>query len=257
MQNLEEIPTTEQDLTLEVPGVDITPYDSWKSDPSPQNLHRAVKKMDPTIKNVMQSIGAGSDPYIYSQARVLTAKALETYDPQYGASLPTWVSRQLMPLRRMRRESQASIKMPESIQLDAYRIMSASRELEDIHGREPTLEEISEEAGVSLPRIKKVRRLNKQMPADGVFAGGGDDQGVAAPDHSEPDFQTEAADYVYHESDYVDKKILEHKLGYAGADLWDGQTLAHSLKVSPAQISRRSAKLALKMNEYTRILEGR
>lgn len=230
----------------------------WQPPADPLALRQAVRDLEPTIQQTLSNMGVQNDPYLHSQARVLTAKAIQTYDPSYGAALPTWVNRQLMPLRRMKRESQQSITMPESIQIDAYRLMSAERELEDRLGREPTLEELSEEANVAIPRIKKVRRRNFQTPADQQFVGGagGTEEGVASPGYSEPDWVGEAADYVYTESDYVDKKILEHKMGYAGAEEMDGQTLAKKLGVSPAQISRRAAKLAFKMNHYARILEG-
>lgn len=230
----------------------------WQPPSDPMALRQAVRDLEPTIQQTLSNIGIQNDPYLHSQARVLTAKAVQTYDPSRGATLPTWVNRQLMPLRRMKRESQQSITMPESIQLDAYKLMSSERELEDRLGREPTLEELSEEAGVAIPRIKKVRRRNIQTPADQQFVGGagGTEEGVSSPGYSEPDWVGEAADYVYTESDYVDKKILEHKMGYAGAEEMDGQTLAVKLGVSPSQISRRAAKLAYKMNHYARILEG-
>ncbi len=242
----------------QAPDLDqLDPVSRWQFERTPETLNRAVRDLDPLIKQTLNNIGAPNDPYLYSQARVLAANALHSYDPGHGAEVRTWVSRQLMPLRRMRRESQSSIKIPDSVQLDSYKLHSAQREFEDEHDREPDLHELSERAGISVPRIKKVRKQFLQMPADGAFTGGGDDEGVNQPDHSEPDYTTEAADYVYHEADYADRKILEHLLGYANSEPLDGVRLAAMLKIHPSQVSRRAAKLRLRINEYTRILEGR
>ena len=59
----------------------------------------------------------------------------------------------------------------------------------------------------------------------------------------------EAMDYVHHDSDYIDRKILEHKSGYGGAELLSPAAVAQKLGLTPSQLSRRSAKLALKIND--------
>jgi DNA-directed RNA polymerase specialized sigma subunit len=219
--------------------------------------------LDPGIRQTIHAIGGGSDPYLYSQARVLAAKAVETYDPQYGASLPTWVNRQLMPLRRIRREKQMAIKIPDSVQLDAYHLMRAESDFTDEHGREPDLLELSDATKMSTQRIEKVRKQFVSILGDSSInpdsentSAMSDSGGGQAAEFSSPDYDSEAMGYVYHESDYVDRKILEHKTGYGGADVLNGAELAAKLKISPAQVTRRAAKLTYKINEYRRMLEA-
>jgi len=233
------------------------PLALWLQEPSPQNLAGVVNTLDPIIKSTLTQIGGAGDPYLYSQGRVLAAKAVETYDPSYGASLPTWVNRQLMPLRRARRERQTSVRVPESVQLDAYQMMSAEREFMDTHDREPDLEELSELTKLPVKRIAKVRQAFIRTMTDAATDPdmGTEDKGVQGAAHSFPDHDKEALDYAYHEADYVDRKILEHKLGYGGALPLNGVELARLTKVSPAQITRRAAKLTMRLNEYRKILE--
>lgn len=247
----------DQPETLQEPADAPDAYAQWQVDRSPQSLARVVKDYEPMIRGTLSNIGAGQDPQLYSRARVLTAKAVETYNPEYGASLPTWVSRQLMPLRRMKRETQSSIRIPEGIQLDAYKLSRAQEEYMDEHDREPDLLELSDRTGLSVQRIKKVREKNVSVPSDAAISGvGGDDDKAFNPAHSEPDWTTEASDYVYHEVDYLDRKIMEHLMGYAGSEVMQGKDLADQLGISASQVSRRAARLAYKINEYRRILES-
>lgn len=237
-------------------AVTASPYDTWVSDPTPENLGAAVKDLDPVIRNVLHSIGGSGDPYLYSQARTLTAKAVMSYDPQYGAGLKTWTTRQLQPLRRTKRLSQSAIKIPESIQLDAWQIKKTEQSFMDEHGREPDMDELADAAGLSVKRIQKVQRQFMSTPADAVVTGdGSEDSGGLGQVGSATDFGAEAMDYVYKESDYLDRKILEYKMGYNGKPPLSGNEVAAKLKLTPVQVSRRSAKLGLKIQDYQHILE--
>lgn len=233
-----------------------TPYDKWVSEPTPENLGNTVKDLDPVIRNVLHSIGGTGDPYLYSQARTLTAKAVMSYDPQYGSGLKTWTSRQLQPLRRTKRLSQSAIRIPESVQLDAWQIKKTEQEFLDENGREPDMDELADAAGLSVKRIQKVQRQFMSTPSDSVVTGDGteDSSGIGQMG-GETDFGAEAMDYVFKESDYVDRKILEYKMGYNGKPALSGNEIAAKLKLTPVQVSRRSAKLALKVQDYQHILE--
>jgi len=239
-----------------------SPFDVWKAKPTPQNLSSVVKYLDPAIKQTIQSIGGGSDPYLYSQARVLAAKAVESYDPTYGAGLHTWVNRQLLPLRRIRREKQTAIKIPESVQLDAFHLMRTEEEFKEEYGREPDLEELSDKARMPIRRIEKVRQKFVSIVGDSATdpdaqneSAAGNSKGGVASEYSTPDYDTEAMDYVYQDSDYGDRKIMEPNAGYGGGSPLSGVELAAKLRVSPAQITRRAAKLTYKINEYVKMLE--
>lgn len=246
----------ETDLEQEDAPLELSPYDRWKSEPTPQHMAGVVKSLDGSIRQAMHSMGAGNDPYLMSRARTLAAGAVQTYDPAAGAGLHTWVNRQLLPINRMRREKQTAIKIPESVQLDAYRLMQAEREFEDENGREPDVEELADAVSMPVARIAKVReQFVRIMHDDAAGASGGEEptSGISV-EHETPDFDTEALSYVHHESDYIDRKILEHKTGYGGAEVLNGAELAAKLNVSPAQITRRSAKLTYKVNQYAKWL---
>jgi DNA-directed RNA polymerase specialized sigma subunit len=232
-------------------------YEVWRNDPTPENLSGVVSELSPMIKSTVHNIGGGSDPYLQSQARILAAKAVSTYNPEAGASLNTWVSRQLMPLRRIRREKQAPIKIPESVQLDALHLHNVEQEFISENGREPDLYELSDRASMGIPRIEQVRKKFIKTPSEIESSAdySTEDSPIAGAAYSYSDFESEATDYVYAESDYIDRKILEYKTGYKNSPVLDGQQIAQKLGISPAQVTRRAAKLTYKIQNYYNILE--
>ena len=71
-----------------------------------------------------------------------------------------------------------------------------------------------------------------------------------------PDFDLEALEYVFHDSDHVDRRILEMKLGYAGHPTLPPKAIAAALKLSPTQLSRRSARLSMRINNIASALKN-
>ncbi len=86
--------------TPELPTA-FDPVETWRADPSPQNLSRAVETLRPQINYQLHRYGLGSDPLAEGQARLLAAKALQTYDPASGAGIATWLDRSMQPLSRL------------------------------------------------------------------------------------------------------------------------------------------------------------
>ena len=223
-------------------------YDAWKNDPSPDNLGRVVDKLQPAINHSLRSLNASDDKLLQTKARNLAAKAVMNYSPEFGAALPTWTSNQLMPLHRMRRETQLPIKVPERTQLDAYTLMRAEQEFIDKKNREPDLEELADFSKIPVKRIEKIRRQFRRMPSSEVFG-----DGVS---QSDTDFAGEALDYIYKDADGIDRKIIEMKTGYGGKyDPMEPNAIAQQLQLTPSQLSRRSAKLTLQIQEIEEALQ--
>jgi hypothetical protein len=64
-------------------------------------------------------------------------------------------------------------------------------------------------------------------------------------------------DYIYDESDKVDRQIMEMKTGYGGKyEPMAPVDIARSLKLPPSQLSRRSARMAYKLQKYEQALEN-
>lgn len=249
-EELETIPAEKEaeDLIAQ----NATPYEKWQKDPSKTNLYNVVKHLQPTISSSLASIG-GNDPNVRAKARVVAAKAIQSYDPNSGASLPTWVSSQLRQLTRDVRKSNNVLSVPENAQLDAYHLYRTEVELEDELGRTPTVQELADRSAMSIKKIETVRKKIKAIATEGNFEA---DDGSSMLQNSKNDYSQEAIDYVYNESDLKDKQLLEHLVGYGGADVWDNKTIMANLKLTPVQLSRRKMRLSQRLQAIITDLES-
>jgi len=225
-----------------------TRYLQWRTRPNPDNMSQVIKALQPHIGYSVQAIGAHGDPYVNTMANVIAAQAVKTYNPDMpgAAGLHTHVKNQLQQLTRIARRSRSVLQVPERTQLDALAIHRAKTSFEEKHGREADVAELADHSGFSVKRIEKVLKQTRAVPSESAVPG--DDEQDAV------DFTPEAMDYVYHDADHVDRKILEHKTGYGGTDILPPALVAQKLGLTPSQLSRRSARLALKINELEQSL---
>lgn len=231
----------------------VTPDDLFKiyqSQPSQSNLNTVVQALRPAIDYAVQSAGASGDPYVRSMALAHAAKAVKKFDPtKAGASnLRTYVGSELQQIGRIARRSRSVLQLPERTQLDAYALMKARKGFESQHGREPDAGELADFSGYSIKRIEKVMKQTRAVSSESSLP--------SDTEKTDTDFQPEAVDYVYHDADHIDRRILEHKTGFGGAEILEPKMIAAKLKLTPSQLSRRSAKLALRINEIENALKS-
>ena len=224
----------------------LSPYDRWRVQKDGDSLYEVTKSLRPTIDSVVASLGGTGNPQIAAKARVIAAKAVQSYDPSAGATLPTWVSQQLRQLTRDIRKSNNMVHVPDGVQLDGYTLYRAEKEFEDEHGREPTVEELADISHLSIKRIKDVRSKMRPIVTD---ADTESEDGSSMLTMENSDYMQDALDYVYAESDRNDKKILEYTVGYGGTTPLDAKQIMQKLKLTPVQLSRRKARLSMRINE--------
>ena len=243
----EDIEVSEEELPK-----DMTPYELYKLNPTKQNLVAVTRQLQPTIDSVIASMGDAGNPHLRSRANVITAKAIKAYNPESGASLATWVSSQLRQLSRDARKSNNVLSIPEGVQLDSYALYRAEREFMEEHDREPTLKELADLTHLSQKRIAHIRKKVKAVVADDASTG---EDGTELAQGSETDHSQEAMDYIYNDSDTTDQKLLEYLLGYGGETPLDNKTIQQKLKLTPVQLTRRKARLAMRFNNIIADLE--
>ena len=222
-------------------------FEAYQKDPNPANLNAVVDSLKPTIGHALSSVGGQDDPALKIHARTMAANAVKKYRPDSGASLATWTSSQLQQLRRLRREVQSPVHVPERAQLDAMKLHRAEQAFHDDHNRVPTVGELADYTSMPVSRIEKVRRSFRRTPTEESVGSSGNAQ-VA-------DYAPEAMGYVYHDSDHVDRRIIELKTGYGGETQMAPQDIGVLLKLTPSQLSRRSARISLRMQELEEALQ--
>lgn len=217
-------------------------YQSYSSDPTPDNLFNVVDALSPTINYSLSAINASGDKLLRTKARNIAAQAVQKYDPTAGANLQTWTSNQLMQLRRIKRETQTPVKIPERTQLEAYSLARAEQEFYDKYNREPDLIELADYSKIPKKKIEKIRRTFRKIPEQGAL------EDMTA--QTTTDWTSEALDYIYRDADAIDRKILEMKTGYGGKyEPMEPKDIAIQLSLTPSQLSRRSAKIALQIQD--------
>jgi len=213
-------------------------YDRWKSNPTPTNNAEFLKKINPWLKQTARSHTGSDDPLLMSQAKRLALESLGTYDPQQ-ASLRTHLSRQLQGLRRIKRQQQQVLSIPERVALNSQQLEEVSMSLEHELGREPTLRELSDRTGLTPRRISYVRGFHQGV-AEGTVAG---PEGFTPATLGTPKETSAWIELVYADLDPTDQKILEWSLGLGGAPRLSNLEIARRLGRSPGAISQRKARI--------------
>ena len=202
------------------------------------------------INYQLHRYGLGDDPLAKGRARVLASKAIKTYDPNAGASMHTWLDRSLQPLSRFKRERSFAVQLPERAVLDNFEVRRAEIEFEEAHGRPPDMDELSDAAGIPRKRLAALRRTVMPQVGEAAFDG-------EAPLGAHHDYMDEALSSVWDDSDAVDRKILEMKTGFGGRyKPMSAEQVAAQLNISPVQVSRKSARLAAKIDEIMELMES-
>lgn len=218
----------------------------WRANPSPDTLGAAVRALQPAIDYSLGRIGGHDNKRLRHKAKLYAADAVRTWDPAAGAKLGSWAVSQMRRLSRAQRELSQPVAVPERTQIDAMHISRKEAEFMEANGgREPDLGELADFSGFSPKRIRKVREQFRPVVSEETIPGAA---------HSEPDYASEAADIVYDSLDHVDRRVMELKTGYGGYGKLAPKEIAAKLGLSPTQLTRRSARIQMRLNEAMEIL---
>lgn len=199
-------------------------------------------RLNPIIDSALTSYGGG-DKSLRPRAWVLAMEAVHTYDPSKGASLTTHVHGNLRRLNRIRAERSTVVHVPESVRTDSFRIKEFSRGYESDYGLEPSQELIADRLSMSRKRVQKALYQGEALTSSFESEKGESPETVR---RSQYDIW---ADYVYHDLSETDKKLMEWLTGYGGSPMIQKNEAARRLKISPAAVSQRVAKISLKLQE--------
>lgn len=228
-------------------------YETWLADPTPENMATVMKSLEPTINSEVQRYN-GPKPLLRGKAKALAINAVKTYKPTQGAQLRSWIVTSLQPLSRYGQQLRP-IHASEVAIRQAAQVNRVREEMADEAGKEPTIEELADQTGISVVRIKKLRQQVKPAISESAFDVSNDPNSPGLPGTIEPDRIGAAADMVYHSLSDRDKQIHDFKTGKHGVPVLPNQEIAKRLGVSPAMISQRSAQIAAQIQDlYNRKL---
>lgn len=199
------------------------------------------------IARNVRSIPGGDPAYLRTQGKLLAMKALDRYDPT-KASMATYLTQQLMPLRRTSRQQMNLTGIPDRLMIANQRLESAQTELLDELGREPTLQEVADRINVSVKQLRRMQNMGHAKNTGSYAAAAAESMGEGGP--SSPEVRRRLNDeyvnqYVLSDLDPVSAEIFKHDNQLGGKRRLSTEALARKLGLSPGAISQRRNKIAL------------
>lgn len=229
------------DILRAQPSAD--PYDVWKQNPTPSNMTKLLKHLEPTIRSAMTTHAGGNKSQVLKgKARVLAMRAVQKYDPNRGIALNSHILTQLQPLSRYSMQAIQPMKMSERRMRQIKSLSDAEKSYYDTYGREPSEIELADELGISTKKINKIRESGVPSISTAATYGGTD------PITSRTNQVEVITDYVYHDLGEIDRKIMDYKLGRAGYKPHGNLEIASKLKISPSAVTQRLARIQAKLN---------
>lgn len=226
-------------------GLDMA-YERWQTNQTPAGMRDLLDAAKPILSKALVSYG-GNDKMLLPRAKRLAINAFRNYDPKKGTKLRTYLYIQLQPLQREYMKRIAPISIPERVQLDQYKLHKAEQEIRDMKGRDPGDDELSEKTGLSAKRIAHIRAFAKGLVSEGQILE--PERGGKLPGTDKVNAEDIWIEYVHHDLDPIDKKILEWKTGLYGKDILSTNEIARRLKITPGAVSQRASKIAMKIEE--------
>lgn len=222
-------------------------YTTWKDDPTPQNMGLALQAANPVINSALRSYGKGNQA-LKGRARVLAAKAIQSYDPNKGAKLRTHMMNQMQPLIRSARQYSQPVHIPERAQTDLYQVEEGHQRFFDDYGREPSDKELADLTGLSIKRIAHVRALrNTGLPESALTQLGDEGEEQFFPGMEQLNSEQIFIEFIHHDLDPIDQKILEWRTGLYGKPKLSNNEIAKRLGLSAGAVSQRAAKISKRL----------
>lgn len=228
-------------------------YAVWKKNPTPGTTGALLRAVTPILNEGVRAYGGQGGPITQGYARRIALQAFDSYDPT-KATLRTHLMGHLQGLQRLTAQHAPGISVPERVAIDRQRLSAAENELSDRLGRLPSSQELSDHTRLSMKRIAHIRKyrppLTEGQVAQGLLSED-DEEGGHEPAVVQKDPVIAKLEFLYHDLDPVDQAIVEHSFGLHGRQVMRPGRIAVALNMSPAAISRRSARIASMLDELT------
>jgi|TARA_Y100000034_G_scaffold136265_1_gene211882 DNA-directed RNA polymerase specialized sigma subunit len=226
-------------------------YDSWGKSQSKADMYALVDHLQPQVKKSISALVGETSPALETKAKLLTIKAIRSFDPKNDAKLSSWVYTQLQPLRRYSHQSKP-VSISERTRRKLAEVNRFETEFEENQGRFPSDSEIADSLGWSKASLKKLRDTERYRTSFEAVIPGDESDGVTLGDISaiEDDKITEIIELFYESLSPVEQSVIEYRLGLWGKPKLSNSKIAKKLRVSPARISQISNKVADNLEKF-------
>lgn len=231
---------------------DLALWKMWKKTPTDGNLTallHAVNGLVATEVNKWQ--GTLARPLLEGEGKRLAVLAFHSYDPNRGAALGTHVSNGLLKLSRLSYANQNVARLPENKVLKFHVYKVGNAELADQLGRLPTVDELADHLGWSIPHLAS---FQKDIAHQEILESGGTSEATPQGVTFGVEEQDHTLDFVHHGLPPQQKAIFEHLTGYAGTKILSNQEIMKRLKITQGQYSYSKRLL---VDHLENVMKGR
>ena len=214
-------------------------FDTWYHSQTSPNMNKVLSSMVGDMDRAIQTAGGKPSPLTRGFAKKAVVKAMKSYKPGAGTKFRTWAQTSLRQLVRPVRQSRFTVKIPEQRARQAAKVRSLIDEIQAETGFEPSDATIADRLALPMSRVASARGGSAPEVTSGeIFA------------NAEPaDESALINDMVYYSLAPRDQTIMEYAFGYNGVKPLKAVEIARRLKVSPAAISQRLAKIRQLMSD--------
>lgn len=248
MSAIDEFFEFEKESSAKKSQKDLELWQQWNDhNRDPEAIKPLLQQMKPFIYR-KANVFAGKNPQVPAEAvraEFLNSavKAFETYDPEKGAALHTYVDWQMLKAKRFVSTYGGGVsRIPEQRYWKVQRYQDARTELLDQLHREPTGLELADKLGWPLKDVTAISGEARTQIASTRLA---QDQISLKPSAS-----METLRLLMYELTPEEQLVVEYTYGINGKpELKPGQ-IATQMRVSPSKVSRIKSKVAGKLKRY-------
>jgi len=219
-----------------VASADTVLWHKWNKTKSPQDLEALVNHLDPLIQaEVNRRAGTLSRDMLVTQAKVLTVKAIRSYDPKFNTKLSTHVTNQLQKLSRVNYAHQNAARIPEHTMLQFHSYNIAKEDFKSENGRDPTVHEMADSLKWS---PKKVEQFQTQFGRPELLESIDTPAGMFVAATHDP-----RVEYVFMSMSPRQQLIFEYTTGYHGVERLSNTAIMKKLKITQGVLSYEKNKI--------------
>lgn len=216
-------------------------YSEWSQTKSPEAMHKLITHFDPAIRGAAGKVGG--DDNVYNSLRINLARNMKNFDESRG-DLKKFVNQTLRRAPRINAKQRAASHVPEASSRDISTLRLAERQLSDDNdGRVPTMSELARYTGISERRQSKLLKQHRKAP---VMASSLDPEQLPALDDDRMTPEQQAwVEYTVGTFDRTDRHIYDN----LSEGFMTPAAVAADLKISPAAVSQRIARINARISE--------
>ena len=221
---------------MSVSAKDDELYQQWRRTQSSTDLAALVKALDPLIQSeVNRRSSTLARDLLLIQGKKLAVDAIKSFDPAQNVKISTHVTNQLQKLSRVNYAHQNAARIPEHSMLQFHSVAIAKEDFHAQHGREPSLEELSDSLAWSPKKLKQFQTtFGRQELLESIDTPGD----LFVHETHDPHI-----DYVYSTLSPRQQLVFEHVTGYGGRPTLSNPQIIKKLGITQGVLSYEKTKI--------------